>query len=73
MNDQLQQVRARLKKASHTHGELTAIAGGSGVSSRTIYNLMNKSDCNPNLATLDKLAAYFKKADRKARPAKELA
>jgi DNA-binding phage protein len=66
MNEQLQQVLARLKKARLQRGQLARIAEDSGVTSRTIYNLMHK-DCRPNLATLDKLLAYFKKADRKAK------
>lgn len=64
MNQQLQEIVARLRKASHTHGELAGIAQASGVSSRTIYNLLHK-DSKPNLATLEKLEAHFKKADRK--------
>ena len=64
MND-LQAVRARLRKAGAKRGVLTEIASGSGVSSRTIYNLIH-SDASPNMATIDKLLAYFKREDRKA-------
>jgi DNA-binding phage protein len=64
MND-LQAVRARLRKAGQTRGLLAQIAKGSSVSERTIYNLIH-SDGSPNLATLDKLVAYFKREDRRA-------
>ena len=64
MNEQLQAVKARLKKASLQRGELSAIASQSGVTTRTIYNLMHDVG-RPNLATLEKLAAHFKKTDKK--------
>ena len=62
----LQTVRTKLREAGKKRGELALIAAESGVSPRTIYNLTH-SDKGANLATLDKLLAYFKKAERRAK------
>lgn len=68
MNDQLQQVRDKLRKANTKRGAMAEVARDSGVSSRTIFNLLHPGagDYKPNLATLDKLDTYFKKISRKA-------
>lgn len=64
MNDELQRVRNRLRQENMKRGALAVVASGSGVSSRTIYNVMH-SPGDPHIATVDKLAAYFKKVDKK--------
>lgn len=65
MNEELKRVRDRLRKENQTRGRLAEVARATGVSPRTLYNLVH-SDQNPHLATLDKLTTYFKKSDRKA-------
>lgn len=65
MSEQLYDVRAKLRAARQKHGEMAKIALASGVTYRTLYNLLNTTK-SPNVATLDKLSAYFKKQARKA-------
>lgn len=64
MNDQLLDIRKRLNDASTERGRLTRIAAESGISYGTLYSVMHKEDKQPSAATVDKLAAYFKRAAR---------
>lgn len=66
MDEELQGIVKRLGEAKNQRGRLTRIATDSGVSYRTIYAVMIGS--KPSLGTVEKLSAYFKKADRKAKP-----
>lgn len=66
MNDQATQVVQRLQHERGTYGRIAQIAKDSGVTSRTLYLLMAGKRA-PSAPTLDKLSAYFKKADRKAK------
>lgn len=66
MSERLQDVRKRLDEAGKERGRLALVATGSGVPYRTIYNIM-RDKSTPNATTVDKLAAYFKKEERKAR------
>lgn len=65
MNEELKRVRDRLRKENQTRGRLAEVARATGVSPRTLYNVVH-SEQNLHLATLDKLSAFFKKADKKA-------
>lgn len=67
MNQELQGIVKRLREAKEQRGRLKQIATGSGVSYRTIYSIMNIEPPIASAATMDKLAAYFQKADRKAK------
>lgn len=71
MNQDLQGIVNRLAEAKEQRGRLTQIAAGSGVSYRTIYSLLHAAAPVASAATVDKLLAYFKKADKRA--AKEVA
>lgn len=66
MNDQLLDIRKRLAEAAQHRGRLTRIAADCGLSYGTIYGVMHKEDKTPSASTVDKLAAYFKKAQRRA-------
>lgn len=65
MNEQLQSVLDRLVKAKEERGRLSKIAAASGISYRTIYGMMQGGQ-TPSASTVDKLAAYFKREDKKA-------
>lgn len=65
MSEQLKEILARLKDAKEQRGRLTEIAAGAGITYRTLYAVM-QPDCKPSAGTIDKLAAYFKKLDRRA-------
>lgn len=65
MSEQLSAMRAKLQRAKAKRGELAKIAQASGITARTLYNLMN-TDASPNLSTLDKLEKYFKREQRRA-------
>lgn len=65
MSEELIKLRARLEEASKQRGTLAQIALATSVTSRTIYSVM-RAQHEPNASTISKLAAYFKKADRKA-------
>lgn len=62
----LEVVRERLTQASATHGELARIARESEVTYRTLFNVM-KGQRKTSEPTIEKLSAYFKKADRRAK------
>lgn len=64
MSEQLQELQRRLFAAKEQRGRLTEIAAGAGITYRTLYAVM-QPDCKPSAATVDKLSAYFKKADKK--------
>lgn len=66
MSDQLQAVLMRLTSAKEARGELTRIAHETGISYRTIYGMMN-GEQTPTVATIGKLAAFFKREDRRAK------
>lgn len=66
MSQELQCIINRLSEAKTQRGRLTQIANGSGVSYRTIYSLMHAASPVASAATVDKLSAYFKKADKRA-------
>lgn len=63
MNEELQGIINRLNEAKQERGRLTRIAADSGISYRTIYAVMIGT--KPSLGTVEKLAAYFKKIDKK--------
>lgn len=65
MSQELQGIVTRLTEAKTQRGRLKQIAGASGVSYRTIYSLMHDQPPVASAATVDKLTAYFKKADKK--------
>lgn len=67
MNTELQELVEKLREAKKERGRLSQIAADSGISYRTIYGLLIAEDPVASARTSDKLAAYFKKADRKAR------
>lgn len=67
MSEQLENVLGRLRRAKLERGRLTRIATDTGISYRTIYGMMRAKQ-TPTSTTLDKLTAYFKKEDRRAKP-----
>lgn len=67
MSDQLQSVLSRLASAKEARGELSRIAHETGISYRTIYGMMNGQQ-TPTATTVGKLAAFFKRDDRRAKP-----
>lgn len=70
MHDQVAQLAARLKTEGEIHGRITQIAKESKVTSRTLHKIIKGH--SPNIGTLDKLEAFFKKADRRAAKAEEV-
>jgi predicted transcriptional regulator len=65
MNEQVAQIAARLKTESEIRGNITKIAKESGLTARTLQKVIGGH--SPNVVTLDKLVAYFRKADRRAK------
>lgn len=70
MNQQGFEMVRRLQDERGTYGRIAKIGKESGVTARTLYLLMSGKR-EPSASTLDKLTAYFKKADKRA--AKEVA
>lgn len=64
MDQQGVEVVRRLQHERGTFGRIAQIGRESGVTPRTLYLLMSGKR-EPSAATSDKLAAYFKKADKK--------
>lgn len=62
----LEAARARLIEARAKHGELMRIANESGVTYRTLFNVI-RGVRGTKAETVDKLAAHFRRADRRAR------
>lgn len=65
MNTELQDIIRRLNEAKERRGRLAVIAAESRISTRTIYGLMHDETPKATARTIDKLADYFKKADKK--------
>lgn len=65
MKEDLQKMVDKLHEAKQQRGRLSQIAADSGVSYRTIYGLMHTESPVASARTFDKLAAYFKKVERR--------
>lgn len=67
MTDELQDIIKKLAAAKEgRRGGLSEVAAQSGISSRTIYGLLHDKEPKATVRTVNKLAAYFRKVQRKA-------
>lgn len=66
MNEQALKLVRRLQDERGTYGRIAQIAKASGVTARTLYKLMANEHA-PSITTIDKLATYFRKEDRRAK------
>lgn len=64
MEDNLTYVRRKLTEARTERGKFAQVARDTETDARTMRTLLDGSRA-PNKATVNKLAAYFKRADRK--------
>lgn len=62
--DQITYVRARLEEMAKSRGGIALVAHDTLIDRRTVRAVLNPSH-HANIGTINTLAAYFKKADKK--------
>jgi DNA-binding phage protein len=67
----IEAIRMRLAQASQKHGELARIARESGVTYRTLFNIL-KGERETKSHTILRLAAQFRKEDRRVTSKEEV-